>query len=103
MNTLELGKETDTAVVNDIINYVKSFPEMEEILIEDDEDRGYTEQSEDILKILTLDVSYYLLRRIGGLCGSHGDRVMEIRRKLINNYESKYGIPYLDPNENVDW
>jgi hypothetical protein len=100
---LELGRETDSSVVNDIEKYIECFPEMEEILIEGDEDRGYGNQAERILEILTLDVSYYILRRIGGICGSHIDRIMNIRRELINSYENKYGYPYQDPNKNVDW
>lgn len=48
------------------------------------------EQAQALQKILTCEVSIYLLRRNEGLCGSLVDDMISIRRKFIDEYEEKY-------------
>jgi len=48
------------------------------------------EQAQALQKILTCEVSIYLLRRNEGLCGSLVDDMISIRRNFINEYEEKY-------------
>lgn len=111
--TSQLGLEADTAVTTSILDYVKKFPEMTDLVLhpsekiyedpeEDLEQRECTDQGLEILKILTTDISIYLLRRTSHICASHIDNMRKIRRRLINEYEEDYGT-YHDPNSEVDY
>jgi len=56
------------------------------------------EQAYALQKILTCEVSLYLLRRNEGLCGSVVDDMVSIRRKFIEEYEAKYE-KYVEHND----
>lgn len=108
MNVQELGIETNRNVVHRLEDYIAEFPHTKEMLVsnwkeEDSDEWNFTDQADSVLDILALDVVYYAKRRIPELCQSHGDRLRDIRRNLMNAYESRYGVTYEDPNENVEW
>lgn len=61
------------------------------------------EEYDHICKILTCEVSYYLLRRSYGICESLSDQMVEIKRELINDYERVYKTKYTYPNEEIEF
>lgn len=111
--TSGLGLEADTTVITKITDYVKKFPEMTDLVLfptenfhgdpeESLEQRECTSQGEKILKILTTDITIYILRRMPHVCASHIDNMGSIKRKLIRDYEKLYPT-YKDPNSEVDF
>lgn len=59
-------------------------------------------EGEAIQKILTCEVSIYLLRRSTGHCGSVVDNMFEIRRSFMEDYEQEFEKEYEDYNgENI--
>lgn len=65
---------------------------------ENDNSKISTKQADDIHKILSTEVSIFLMRSATGFCGSLIDSMVEIRRDLINNYEKIYE-PYVEYND----
>lgn len=62
-----------------------------------------TNEADAIQKILTAEVSYYLLRRAYGICGSLADDMQATRRDFINQYESVFKNKYSYPNQSCDF
>jgi hypothetical protein len=60
------------------------------------------DQIQKIDYILATEHSIYLLRRAYNICGSHIDNMASLRRKLINEYEEKYG-KWNDANSKEMW
>ena len=65
---------------------------------EDNSSKVPTKQADEIGKILTTEVSIFLLRRATGFCGSLVDQMVSVRRGLIKKYESDYEN-YLEYND----
>jgi hypothetical protein len=57
----------------------------------------------DIQKILTSQISLYVLRRTRGVDGSHIDIISEITSDLIKEYEKKYKKKFINVNEFADY
>lgn len=57
---------------------------------EKDSSKISLKQAEDLQKILTTEVSIFLLRRTAGFCESITDSMLDIRSDLIKNYENNY-------------
>lgn len=55
-------------------------------------------EAEAIQKILTCEVSIFLLRRAYGIDGSLVDDMVSIRRDFINQYQNEFAKNYLDYN-----
>lgn len=55
-------------------------------------------EGDAIQKILTCEVSIYLLRRSTGHCGSVVDNMIEIRRYFIEKYKQEFEKEYEDYN-----
>ena len=72
------------------------FSQVERVI--DWEDDSDWKVATEIDKILATEVSIFLLRRATGFCGSLIDKMVEIRRGLINKYESDYE-PYQEYND----
>lgn len=88
--------ELETVTAIDYYNHVEK-----EIDFEDTGDKDLIpyEQSKVIADILTCEVSIYLLRRATGGCGSLADNMVDMRRKLIKEYEAKYNEKYVVYND----
>lgn len=67
----------------------------------DNKDMISLKEAESIQKILTCEVSIFLLRDVSGprFCGSLIDDMVDTRRKFINQYESNFGKDYIEYNE----
>ena len=48
------------------------------------------EEAESLRRIITCEVSIYLLRRSTGHCGSVSDNMVDIRRNFINEHNKKF-------------
>lgn len=65
---------------------------------ENDSTKIPVKQAKELQKILTTEVSIFLLRRAYGICGSLSETMSSIRRELINNYEKEYET-YIEYND----
>lgn len=95
-------------VIGNICEHLKvtTYDEyLEELGIEPDEDPSHEEfeKYQAIQNILSCDVSIYLTRRTGYLCGSVTDNLKSLQVECINRYEEKYNTKYIDFNNKVDW
>lgn len=65
---------------------------------ENDNSKVSTKQANEIGKILSTEVSIFLLRRATGFCGSVVDQMVGVRRQLIKKYENDYET-YVEYND----
>lgn len=63
------------------------------------EEHGY----EDIQKILSVEVAYYLTRRVSGSDQYISDTLWELRRELITEYENRFDREFVDYNEGIEF
>lgn len=64
----------------------------------DDNLKVSTKQADEIGKILSTEVSIFLLRRATGFCESLIDQMVCVRRDLIEKYENNYET-YVEYND----
>ena len=63
------------------------------------DDDYQTQQADELQQILASEISIFFLRRATGICGSVIDSMIEVRRDLINKYESSYDEKYVEYND----
>ena len=56
-----------------------------------------------IAEIISCQVSFWCLRRLGKCCGSNTDTMRRILRQKIKFYEETFGKEYQDFNEDLIW
>jgi tRNA(Ile)-lysidine synthase TilS/MesJ len=102
MNSIDIsGDLTQIMPVTNIGDWLHKFVEG----YDQDEEWGEKEgeQYNLIGEIIATEVSIYLLRRIGYVCGSNIDSMRSIRRGLMNKYHVEYGEELVTGNDDVDF